>query len=230
MTDYKTTLSLSLLSVAIIGAGSFASITITKKKFLEDFNHMNGYYKKTLFLTGQSKRDEARQQYDMLTSAYTDFSKKYSVYRPYVIKNDAKFGDDLVSVQKIISTVKEGVYSGDLPQTHQQLEAVRPIFQEMFKRNGFSMLSMALVDFHDVMEEVIAAADAKDVQKLLESYPKVDAALQAVEKEDNSVEIQTIRKNLNDLKALAESGKNDSLSAKAAELKSSFVKVYLVKG
>ena len=100
----------------------------------------------------------------------------------------------------------------------------------MFKRNGFSMLSMALVDFHDIMEEVIAAADAKDINQLLAVYPNVDNALVAIEKEDNSPEIQVIRKNLNDLKSLADSGKQGELSAKAAELKTSFIKVYLVKG
>ncbi len=191
---------------------------------------MNGYYKQTLFLTGQSKRDESKQQYDLLVNTYSDFSNKYKVYRPYAIKNDTKFTDDLNAVQKIISANKDDVYTGDLPQTHKQLELIRPIFQEMFKRNNFSMLAMTLVDFHDLMEEVITAADAKDANKLLEVYPKVSASLEAVEKEDNSPEIQVIRANLNNLKNLAEQNKNDDMPAKAAELKASFVKVYLKKG
>lgn len=230
MTETKTTFLLSVLSLVIIGIGSFASMTITRKKFLEDFNHMNGYYKQTLFLTGQSKRPEAKEQYDLLVSAYADFTKKYATYRPYAIKHDTQFDADLRAVENIVSAVKTGVYSGDLPQTHKDLEMVRPIFQEMFKRNDFSLLSMALVDFHDLMEEVISAADAKDAQKLLMAYPKVDAALQAVEKEDNSEEIQVIRKSLNTIKASAEAGAVDILPAQAAELKTSFVKVYLKKG
>ncbi len=227
MTETKTTFLLSVLSLVIIGIGSFASITITRKKFLEDFNHMNGYYKQTLFLTGQSKRPEAKEQYDLLVSAYADFTQKYATYRPYAIKHDTQFDTDLLAVESIVSSVKAGVYSGDLPQTHKDLEMVRPIFQEMFKRNDFSLLSMALVDFHDLMEEIIAAADAKDAQKLLAAYPKVDAALQAVEKEDSSEEIQVIRKNLNTIKTSAEAGAIEVLSAQAAELKTSFVKVYL---
>ncbi len=100
----------------------------------------------------------------------------------------------------------------------------------MFKRNGFSMLSMALVDFHDIMEEIIAAADEKDASRVISVYPKVNEALAAVEKEDSSNEIQLIRKNLDSLKQLAEENRSDQLSAKAAELKTSFIKVYLVKG
>jgi len=230
MQNQKITISLLALSVVIITAGSFGSIVVTRKKFLEDFNQMNGYYKQTLFLTGQSKRDEAKIQYDLLTTEYARLSAKYASYRPYVIKNDSQFSADLSNVGKIIAGTKDGVYAGDLPATHKELEAVRPVFQEMFKRNGFSMLSMALVDFHDIMEEIIAAADAKDTNQVISVYPKVNEALIAVEKEDNASEIQTIRKNLDSLKQLAEEGKSDQLSAKAAELKASFIKVYLVKG
>ncbi len=230
MSNKKITIGLLALSITIITAGSFGSVIVTRKKFLEDYNQMNGYYKQALFLTGQSKRDEAKTQYDLLTTEYAKFSSKYASYRPYVIKNDSQFSNDLTSVGNIIASTKDGVYSGDLPATHVKLEAVRPIFQDMFKRNGFSMLSMALVDFHDIMEEIIEAADAKDPKQVLSVYPKVNEALMAVEKEESSAEIQAIRKNLDDLKKLADEGKSSELSAKAAELKTSFIKVYLVKG
>lgn len=230
MQNQKVTVGLLALAIAIIVGGSFGSIVVTRKKFLEDFNHMNGYYKQALFLTGQGKREEAKAQYDLFANAFGDFSNKYQSYRPFVIKNDQKFGTNLTQVALLIKVTKDGVYTGDLAQTHRELEAVRPIFQDVFKRNGFSMLSMALVDFHDIMEELIAASDAKDTTTLLAAYPRVDAALVAIEQEDNSAEIQVIRKNLEDLKELASNGKVEQLSAKAAELKASFIKVYLVKG
>jgi len=228
--DYKITVLLSVLAVLILVTGTYASITITRKKFLEDFNRINGYYKQTLFLTGQTKRDEAKIQYDQLVSAYSDFKNKYEVYRPFVIRNDHEFSKDVARVEDIIYSVKEGVYTGDLPQTHIQLEAIRPVFQEMFKRNGFSMLSIALVDFHDIMEKLITAADAKDSETLLDVYPQADQTLQLIENEDSSPDIKSIRKNLTDLYDLAKTGKISDMSAKAAELKASFIKVYLQKG
>jgi len=230
MSKQKITIGLLILAIAIITFGAFGSVVVTRKRFLEDFNRMNSYYKQALFLTGQSKREEASKQYDLLTTEYMRFSAKYTAYRPYAIKNDSKFGTDLINVGKIIASTKDGVYSGDLPSTHKELEAIRPIFQEMFKRNGFSMLAMALVDFHDKMEEIIAAADAKNNELVISIYPKVNESLVAIEKEDASSEIQIIRKNLDSLKQLAEEGKSDELGAKAAELKASFIKVYLVKG
>ena len=47
----------------------------------------------------------------------------------------------------------------------------------MFKRNGFSMLSVALVDFHDAMETILTAASAKDVAGVTSLYPSVSEKL-----------------------------------------------------
>ena len=226
----KTTGLILGLFIVLIAVGSYASIFATRKKFLESFNHMNGFYKQTLFLTGQSKRDEARVQYDLLVAAYSDFSNSYALYRPYVLREDVKFSQDIQSVREIISSVKDGVYNGDLSQTHKQLEAVRPIFQELFKRNGFSMESMALVDFHDLMETLIAKADEKDAAGVLKSYIPASEALQIVEKEDSSEGVVKIRTALEVLKKDAELQNVDALSKDAADLKKQFIVVYLLKG
>jgi hypothetical protein len=98
------------------------------------------------------------------------------------------------------------------------------------KRNNFSLLAVSLVDFHDVMEWVIDAADKKDVPWVLAAYAIADEKLKTVELEANDSEIQAIRKSLEEVKSLAESGNLDALSPKAAELKSNFVKVYLKRG
>jgi hypothetical protein len=63
---------------------------------------------------------------------------------------------DLEKIARLLNDIKDGVYTGDLSITHKRLEEIRTIEQEMFKRNGFSMLAVALVDFHDIMELVIA--------------------------------------------------------------------------
>jgi type IV secretory pathway VirJ component len=85
------------------------------------------------------------------------------------------------------------VRTGDLHAAHLDLEKVRPVFQEMFKRNGFSMLSIALVDFHDAMELAMDAANAKNASKVIELYTPISEKLKAVEAEANDAEIQTIR-------------------------------------
>jgi hypothetical protein len=219
--------------VLVLGAaagGTYASNFFTRKLFLEDFNAMNDAYKQTLFLTGKGEREKAITQYDRLLPAYQAFKSKYSAYQPYALKSDGQLGADLKRVNELFASVNDKVRTGDLHQAHLDLEKVRPVWQDMFKRNGFSMLSVALVDFHDAMELMLDAANAKDAPKLIALYPQVSDKLKAVEAESNDAEIQAIRKNLDDLAALAKDVRLGELPAKGEALKSSFVKVYLVRG
>jgi Protein of unknown function (DUF2892) len=217
-----------LLGVAL--GGSYASQFFTRKLFLEDFNAMNAFYKQTLFLTGKGERDKAIANYELLLPAYQRFQDKYTAYQPSALRNDRQLLADLSSVAGMFKAVNDGVRTGDLHQAHLDLEKVRPVFQELFKRNGFSMLSVSLVDFHDVMELILDAAQAKDAAKISALYPQVSEKLQAVEAEANDAEIVAIRSSLDALLALAKDSKTEQLPAQAERLKSSFIKVYLKRG
>ena len=219
-----------LALVAVLVGGSYGSHFMTRKLFLEDFNAMNDHYKQTLFLTGKNERAKATEKYDLLLPAFALFRAKYSAYRPYALKNDTQLSADLVAVQGMLAGVNEQVRTGDLQQAHLALEKVRPVFQQMFKRNGFSMLSVALVDFHDDMELMLEAATSKNADKLVALYPQVSDKLKAIEAEANDSEIQTIRKNLDALRTQAEAKTLDALPAAGDALKTSFVKVYLKRG
>ena len=221
---------LMVYAAALVAAGAYASIFFTKKLFIEDYNKMNVFYKQTLFETGQEKRAESIANYAQLVDAYALFEKKYTSYHPFVFKNDAQFDTDIRQIGAIIASAKEGIYSGDLKSVHGEFEKIRLIEQDLFKRNGFSMLAIALVDFHDAMEKVLDAANAKDASGVIAAYSEASGKLSSFEQEVNDTEIQAIRKNLEDILALAKNGKTDTLPAKGAELKSSFVKVYLARG
>jgi hypothetical protein len=143
---------------------------------------------------------------------------------------DKNFNNDIGKVRLTILALKDSVLSGNLPSVHQDFETIRPIFQDILKRNNFSLLAISLVDFHDAMEKIITAADEKDANTLISVYPEVDLKLREVESIVNDTEIQNIRSKLNEVFSLAQSGKVDLLSDKAAELKSAFVKVYLKRG
>ncbi len=191
---------------------------------------MNNYYKQTLFNTGKDKRTESIENYDVLVIEYAKFLEIYSNYRPYSLRSDKNLSSDLVNISNMIAKEKDSVYTGNLPMSHLEFEKIRPIFQDILKRNNFSLLAVSLVDFHDVMEWVIDAADKKDVPWVLTAYAIANEKLKAVELEANDAEIQAIRKSLEEVKTLAESGNLDAMSPKAAELKSNFVKVYLKRG
>ena len=217
------------LLVLVVG-GSYGSNFFSKKFFLEDYTTMNTSYKQALFFSGQEKREEAIANFAQWETAYGAFAAKYSAYHPYAIKGDAQLNADLSQIAAIMAAAKADIYTGDLHQAHLILEGVRPLFQEIFKRNGFSMLAIALVDFHDAMEVILDAATAKDAQQVIAVYVQVDEKLKAVEAAANDAEIQTIRQNLDALLSLAQTGKVDALVDQAATLKSSFVKVYLARG
>ena len=216
--------------VLFLAGASYASNFFTRKLFVEDFNAMNDHYKQTLFLTGKNEREKAIEKYAMLMPAYHVFQKKYASYKPFALKNDRQFDADLERVNSMLVNVNEIVRVGDLHQAHLDLEKVRPVFQEIFKRNGFSLLAVALVDFHDAMESMLEAANEKNRALLLSLYPQVSEKLKMVEAEANDAEIQLIRKNLDDLFELAKSGQVEQLRAKGDMLKSTFVKTYLQRG
>jgi len=222
--------ALAVLVALILAGGSYASHFLSKKIYLEDFNRMNHYYKQALFHTGQQDREQAIANYDELVQQYGAFATKYSRYHPYALKRDPQFNADLARVSGLIAGVQEPVHGGDLAQAHRELEQIRPVFQEIFKRNGFSLLAVALVDFHDVMELVLDAANAKDPGHVAVAYADADSKLKAVEAEAQDAEIRAIRDHLETVRRLAEAGELEQLPAAANALKSSFVKVYLKRG
>lgn len=225
----KRLISFAVLALVFL-LGSYYSNFFTKKFFLEDFSRMNQHYKQTLFFTGQNNRDESVKNYKNLVTEYAMFQSKYSKYHPYVIASDAQFNSDIEKVNQTINALGEQVEKGDLPTTHKDLETIRPIFQDILKRNGFSMLAVYLVDFHDVMELVLDSANAKNSAEVISTYTLADSKLKTVEEVANDEEIQTIRQKLEIVLFLAKSGNSEALPKAGGELKSAFVKVYLKRG
>lgn len=92
------------------------------------------------------------------------------------------------------------------------------------------MLAVALADFHDEMEPILDAANAKDAEKVKQLHPLLSDKFKPVELEANDADIQTIRKNLDELLTLAQAGRLEALPEQGEKLKRSFVKVYLKRG
>ena len=227
----KSNVTLRVVLILVVSwIAVFLSNFFSRKFFLEDYAQMNDSYKQLLFNTGKGKRAESISYYEKLIPAYAAFQKKYTDYKPYALKWDVRLDADLEKIGTLLNEIKDDIYNGDLAATHTRLEEIRGIEQEIFKRNGFSMLAVALVDFHDIMETVIQWADTQDTQKILDTYPLADEKLKEVEVELNDEGIQAIRKNLDTIRDMARNNQIDELAKQWAELKASFVKVYLIKG
>jgi len=211
----------------ITGGAASDLKTANESHFLKDFDLVNDPYKKTLFATGQGQRNDSIKNYKNLTDSLALFQEKYKDHLPAEINSDKQFSEDIMNVSSIVSGVKEDVYSGNLTEAHLKLEAVRQIFQNILIRNNLMSLSVALVDFHDVMEVVLDAANDKNAAGVLDAYPQADEKLSTVEAISDESGITAIRANLDGLANLAEENKTEELPAKASDLKASYVKVYL---
>lgn len=230
-TSHKIILSiLVVLAIILPTAGSYYSNFFTKKIFLEDFGRVNNYYKQTLFFTGQNKLAEAKDNYDKLKTELNWFTEKYNSYKPYAIKNDLNLNTDLQTVSKIVEDQNVLIGGNNLSDSHVQLEKIRPILQDILKRNNFSPLAVALIDFHDAMEVVIDYAVQKDTQGIINSYTEADSKLKVVENELNDDSIKSIREQLDKILDMAKNNNTQNIDAVANDLKSSYVKVYLKKG
>lgn len=211
----------------ITGGAASDLKTANESHFLKDFDLVNDPYKKTLFATGQGQRNDSIKNYKNLTDSLALLQEKYKDHLPAEINSDKQFSEDIMNVSSIVSGVKDDVYSGNLTEAHLKLEAVRQIFQNILIRNNLMSLSVALVDFHDVMEVVLDAANDRNKAGVLDAYPQADEKLSAVEAISDESGIKAIRANLDGLANLAEENKTEELPAKASDLKASYVKVYL---
>lgn len=232
--DTKKRIIIAAIAAIIVTASVFAGAFVIQKRateeFLSDFNAMNAHYKQALFQTGQANRETALFEYEQFISSINDFYTKYEKNRPGAMNDDIAFNTDIERVKALSLDARYEVTEGNLSVAHTKLEAVRPIFNELMRRNGMSMLSVALVDFHDSMELVMDAGDDKDAALVLERYTDADMKLKAVESELDDEGVQNIRAQLDKMKELAENGNIDELPSQASKLKSSYVKVYLEKG
>jgi len=226
----KSLINTLLFLLIVLLGGGYASHFLTKKLFVEDFNTMNTFYKQTLFETGQEKRSESIKNYEALVLSFTQFQKKYTAYRPFALRGDTEFVGDLDRIATLIAGLRTEIESGNLKNAHLTLEKIRPITQEMLKRNDFSMLSIALVDFHDSMEKVLDVVTVKNAAGVIGTYQEASDKLLAVEQIENDQEIQLIREKLETVLKLAKENNLELLPTKGVELKSSFVKVYLKRG
>lgn len=222
--------SLLVLLIIILIGGSYASMFFTKKIFIEDFSVMNNVYKQTLYNTGQNNREASVANYEKLLIELPKFQAKYQNYKPYAIKGDAKFNSDIAGVVNDVQGIKEEIYSGDLLALHLKLEGIKNVFQDILKRNNFSLLGISMLDFHDAMEVAVEAGTDKDAAGVIAAYPNANEKLQAVEAMANDSEIQAIRTNLEALLKAAQDNKLEELPQLGSDLKTSFVKTYLKRG
>lgn len=200
---------------------------MTMNIFLEDFQQVNIAYKRVLFATSTDQKEESQKKYEQFEKAHSEFMQKYFFYRPYAIKNDTLFNSDLQKVQSIIEEAQNLFVTSSLPDAYKKLEEIRPIWQAFFKRNNLSILTAALIDFQDVMDDLIDAASEGNTGTILTEYTPAHERLQIIEQELTGTDVQQVRKSLDKLYTEAKNQKLETLETTAQELHDNFVIINL---
>ena len=229
--EYQTKKKLLVIIVIVfIIAGAIASYFVTKNQFLNDFNRINKDYKKLLVSTSQNNRADSIANYEYLAADYESFYEKYSSYKPYVIRKDKSFGADIKKIKEIIEESKHKIYYGNITSGYIALGSIRPVINDIRRRNKLEGDKAAFSDFYGPMEILIDAAKAGDIQEIERSYPLANEKLKYIESFMNTSEVQSIRINLDNIYTLAKKRELDKLSLRAAELESSYLNAYLKTG
>jgi hypothetical protein len=122
----------AVAAILVLGvAGIYASIALTNTIFLEDLGKVKEPYSLALQFSGQGQRQEAMEQYDQLRSALGAFQEKYSNYRPWVIRFDGNFTDEMNNISATISGAKEDVYQGNLTLAQEEMQKAEHLLQKM---------------------------------------------------------------------------------------------------
>jgi hypothetical protein len=227
MTRRRRIVVAALALVALSGLGIGASFAWRKhvaRAFSARYTPMNEQYKQALFLTGQGKQEPARSAHQAFTAALAGLQGAGG------LAGDARLGPDLERAAALAREAGPLIEQGQLPRAHEVLEGVRPILNDVLRRNGLSALKVALVDFHDQMERVVDAGKGRSAPATLAALPSAEAGLRAVEQELKDVRVEAIRAALDRVRGLAEQGAADQLPDAAGALKSAFVKLYLAEG
>jgi hypothetical protein len=229
--EYQTKKKLLVIIVIVfIIAGAIASYFVTKNQFLNDFNRINKDYKKLLVSTSQNNRADSIANYEYLAADYESFYEKYSSYKPYVIRKDKSFGADIKKIKEIIEESKHKIYYGNITSGYIALGSIRPVINDIRRRNKLEGDKAAFSDFYGSMEILIDAAKAGDIQEIERAYPLANEKLKYIESFMNTSEVQSIRINLDNIYTLAKKRELEKLSLRAAELESSYLNAYLKTG
>jgi phosphoserine phosphatase len=209
--------------------GSVGGYLLNQKSFREDLASLNGAYKQVLYLSGQDSPQTVK--YDMeFRLRLGDFQSRQLEYRPWIVRDNARLRTLFAELAATAQAAGDKVVLGQNQEAHLEFEKIRPLLQEIMRSAGISELAVALISFHDVMEQVVVAADQKDLAGVVAAYVLADGKLQEVEALAQDEEIQAIRQALDRVLEIAAKPEPDALPEAAAKLKSAFVKVYLSRG
>lgn len=230
-----STVSLIILIALVLG-GVFIYNRRSQEAFGQSYNQMNADYKSVLFASGQNKNETS-----LLMVGYKDsfnlFYERYSTSPITPYNKDKEWKNSLDQVREVIMNSEILIFQNKSKDAHLELEKVRQIWQETFKRNGVTMLGFYLTEFHDIMEKAIEESDKRDFEKLDKICLDMNAAWNEVTttQTEFSLDVDYKDKMGEETKTLASfcdavTKRSDDVKELSGKLKSGFIPFYLRYG
>jgi len=220
---------LGIILAVILIAGIFFSSYYTKKKFIEKIDSVEEYNNLLLENTINENRDNALNNYKILLEKFDDFYYSYEEYKPYAIRKDKDFDNDLKELKDSVYGLEDKIRYGNITAAYYSLERMLPIFNDIKFRNKVVDMKTQLGDFYNSLSLVIESGKQKDAEEIMQNYFIANEKLKVIEKKLNDTDIQLVRANLDAINELAKTDELEKMPSRAAELKSSFLRVYMGK-
>lgn len=146
----KTTfLSLALLCAAPALAGPVTD-------FEAAYGDMYAGYRSALFATNSGSAEKSAAALDGLQKHWAALVTTYGKTPPPQYESDPMWGETIADVTGSIAKAAEAAAAGNLPESHETLEAVREAFSALHARNGIETFSDRMNAYHAEMEKILA--------------------------------------------------------------------------
>lgn len=164
----RTTARLSIALLACLTPAFAGPVTDFEKAYGE----MYAGYRSALFATNSGSAEKSATALKGLEQKWTALIAAYGENPPPQYEADPKWSETIADVTGSIAQASEAVAIGDLPGSHETLEAVREAFSALHARNGIETFSDRMNAYHAEMEQILgldlSVLNAPTKQKVLE--------------------------------------------------------------
>lgn len=152
--------------------------------FERQLNAAYAHYRAALLQTNLKNKDATQAAIAAFEKGWSEIAGRKSSPPPQYAE-DAKWGDTLEQVTKVLAAAKAEAAQGDLTKSHNTLEAIRDLIGDLRQRNGVTSFSDRINTYHEHMEVVVEgkyASDPEGMAKLREDVAVLIFLAKEVEK------------------------------------------------
>jgi hypothetical protein len=136
------------------------------------YGEMYAGYRSALFATNSGSAEKSAAALKGLETQWGTLAATYRDTPPPQYEADPQWAETIAAVSGSIAKASEAVAKGNLPESHETLEAVREAFNALHARNGVETFSDRMNAYHAEMERIIGldltVLDAPAKQTVLE--------------------------------------------------------------